>query len=71
MLETATEEEHGGNSVFTAGGFRFTHAGLDDLRTDVLTGLSEQEAPQIDMPPLPAETYLQRSHERHQRPAEP
>lgn len=30
MLETATEEEHGGNSVFTAGGFRFTHAGLDD-----------------------------------------
>ncbi len=29
MLEKAPLEERGGNSLFTAGGFRFVHDGLD------------------------------------------
>ena len=36
ILEIATEEEKGGNSYFTAGGFRFCHTGIDDAATDVL-----------------------------------
>jgi tricarballylate dehydrogenase len=58
MLEKAPEEERGGNSLFTAGGFRFVHDGLDDLRQDILQDLSEAEAAQIVLPPLPKETYL-------------
>ena len=35
ILEKASEEEKGGNSYFTAGGFRFCHTGIDDVATDV------------------------------------
>ena len=41
MLEKAPVEERGGNSLFTAGGFRFAHDGLGDVRRDVLDDLSE------------------------------
>jgi len=58
VLEKASVEERGGNSTFTAGGFRFVHDGLDDLRQDVLVDLSEAEASQIVLPPLSQETYL-------------
>src|SRR5215510_3155232 len=58
VLEKANEEERGGNSTFTAGGFRFVHDGLDDLRQDVLVDLSEAEARQIYIPPLPSELYM-------------
>ena len=58
VLEKASEEERGGNSTFTAGGFRFVHDGLEDLRRDVLVDLSEAEAGQIYIPPLPAESYM-------------
>src|SRR5215468_8249029 len=58
MLEKAPEEERGGNSLFTAGGFRFVHDGLEDLRRDILSDLSDAEARQIYMPPLPADLYL-------------
>jgi len=51
VLEKAPEEEKGGNSYFTAGGFRFAHEGLDDVRRDILDDLSEAEAGQIDLPP--------------------
>jgi tricarballylate dehydrogenase len=51
VLEKAPEEEKGGNSYFTAGGFRFAHEGLEDVRRDVLTDLSPAEAEQIDLPP--------------------
>ena len=44
VLEKANEEERGGNSTFTAGGFRFVHHGTDDLRRDVLVDLSDAEA---------------------------
>ena len=36
VLEKAPLEERGGNSLFTAGGFRFVHDGIDDLRKDIL-----------------------------------
>jgi tricarballylate dehydrogenase len=58
VLEKATFEERGGNSLFTAGGFRFVHDGIEDLRTDVLTDLSQAEIDQIVIPSLPKEQYL-------------
>ena len=58
MLEKAPIDERGGNSLFTAGGFRFVHDGLDDLRGDILDDLSEAEANQIVLPVLKKEDYL-------------
>src|SRR5271157_569727 len=58
VLEKASEEERGGNSTFTAGGFRFVHHGVDDLRKDVLVDLSDAEAKQMYVPPFTAETYM-------------
>ena len=43
VLEKAPEEEKGGNSYFTAGGFRFTHDGLDDVREIVLVDMTDDE----------------------------
>src|SRR6202020_631810 len=57
VLEKASEEERGGNSTFTAGGFRFVHNGVEDLRKDVLNDLSEAEAKQMVIPPFTAEKY--------------
>lgn len=57
LLEKAPEAERGGNSFFTAGGFRFAHRGLEDLRRDVLTDLSEAEAAAVDLPPYPEEAF--------------
>ena len=59
VLEKASQEERGGNSLFTAGGFRFVHNGIEDLQTDVLTDLSDGEIKQIVMPALPKELYLE------------
>lgn len=50
VLERAPESERGGNSYFTAGGFRFAHEGLDDVCTDILVDLSAQERAQIILP---------------------
>ena len=58
VLEKASEEERGGNSTFTAGGFRFVHHGVEDLRKDVLIDLSESEAKQMYIPPFTAEIYM-------------
>jgi tricarballylate dehydrogenase len=58
MIEKAPVEERGGNSLFTAGGFRFVHDGLDDLRQDILDDLSAAEAKQIILPALAADQYL-------------
>ena len=58
VLEKASEEERGGNSTFTAGGFRFVHDGVDDLRSDVLVDLSDAEAKQMYVPPFTAEIYM-------------
>ena len=59
VLEKASEDERGGNSLFTAGGFRFVHNGIEDLQTDVLTDLSKDEVAQIVMPALSKETFLE------------
>src|SRR5579862_8188291 len=58
VLEKAPLDERGGNSLFTAGGFRFVHDGLTDLRQDILDDLSEAEVNQIVLPPLSKQTYL-------------
>lgn len=58
VLEKAPQEERGGNSLFTAGGFRFTHDGIEDLRKDVLTDLSQAEIDQIVIPKLSKEQYM-------------
>ena len=58
VLEKASREERGGNSLFTAGGFRFIHDGVEDLRTDVLTDLSDAEVAQIAMPTLSKQQYM-------------
>ncbi|MEM7255647.1 MAG: FAD-dependent tricarballylate dehydrogenase TcuA [Pseudomonadota bacterium] len=50
VLEKAPEDEKGGNSYFTAGGFRFAHEGLDDVCKDILVDLSADERDQIDLP---------------------
>lgn len=50
VLERAPESEKGGNSYFTAGGFRFAHEGLEDVSTDVLPDLSPAEKDQIILP---------------------
>ena len=50
VLEKAPEDERGGNSFFTAGGFRFVHDGLEDVCGDVLTDLSDAEKARIELP---------------------
>ena len=50
VLEKAPEDEKGGNSYFTAGGFRFCHDGIDDAAGDVLTDLSPAERERIVLP---------------------
>jgi tricarballylate dehydrogenase len=57
LLEKASEAERGGNSFFTAGGFRFAHGGLEDLRADVLPDLSPEEAAAVELPPYPEDLY--------------
>jgi len=58
VIEKASVDERGGNSLFTAGGFRFVHSGVEDLQKDVLVDLSEAEVDQIVIPPLSKDTYL-------------
>ncbi|HSD25978.1 MAG TPA: FAD-dependent oxidoreductase, partial [Vicinamibacteria bacterium] len=58
LLEKAPPHERGGNSFFTAGGFRFTHTGLDDLRRDVLVDLTDGEAAAVDVPPYTTDQFL-------------
>ena len=47
VLERAPEEEHGGNSTFTAGGMRFAYAGVEDLRK-VMPDLTREEIARTD-----------------------
>jgi len=58
VLEKAPEPERGGNSFFTAGGFRFAHQGLEDLRQDVIPDVTEWEARSIELPPYSETQYL-------------
>jgi tricarballylate dehydrogenase len=58
LLEKAPEAERGGNSFFTAGGFRFAHEGLEDLRRDILADLTDGEARVVDLPPYTEDEFL-------------
>ena len=59
ILEKASEDEKGGNSYFTAGGFRFCHTGIEDVATDVLTDLSPAEREQIVLPVHDRDVFYQ------------
>jgi len=48
VLEKAPEHFRGGNSYFTAGGFRFAYNGLDDIRR-LIPDLSDDEVRNIDV----------------------
>ena len=57
VLEKAPKHERGGNSAFTAGGFRFAHNGLADLQRDVLVDVTEGEARATEVPPYTEEQF--------------
>jgi tricarballylate dehydrogenase len=57
VLEKAPREWLGGNSTFTAGAFRTTHAGLDDLRP-LLHDLPDEEAERIVLPPYTPDDFV-------------
>jgi len=63
VLERAPEDERGGNSYFTAGGFRFAHEGLEDVTEDILTDLSDDERDQIILPPHSREFFMDQMRE--------
>ena len=56
VLERAPEEERGGNTTFTGGGFRMVHCGLEDIKAVV--GLSKEEIENTDFGSYSAEEYL-------------
>jgi tricarballylate dehydrogenase len=59
VLEKATKEDRGGNSTFTAGGFRFCHNGVDDLRQDILDDMTEGEYQSIgNLPTLSEDLFM-------------
>ena len=59
VLEKATKEDRGGNSTFTAGGFRFCHSGVEDLRTDILDDMTSGEYESIgNLPPLSEDEFM-------------
>jgi len=55
MLEKAPREWLGGNSYFTAGAFRSTYRGLDDLRP--LLGITDDEAASVELPPYTVDDF--------------
>jgi tricarballylate dehydrogenase len=55
MLEKAPREWIGGNTYFTAGAFRSTYRGLDDLRP--LLEINDAEAALIDLPPYTEDDF--------------
>ena len=59
ILEKAPEHEKGGNSYFTAGGFRFCHSGIEDAASDVLIDLSDAERDQIVLPVHDRDVFYQ------------
>jgi tricarballylate dehydrogenase len=56
MIDRASAAWAGGNSAFTAGAYRTSYDGLDDLRPYI--GLSDDEAARTDLPPYPAPAFL-------------
>lgn len=57
VLEKAPEAWRGGNSYFTAGGFRFAFKSFEELR-DIVGDLSDQEAASMDVEPYTEDAYF-------------
>jgi tricarballylate dehydrogenase len=57
LLERAPEDQRGGNSSFTGGGFRMVHHGVETVRT-VVPDLSEGEIANTDFGEYTEEAYL-------------
>ena len=57
ILEKAPKEWAGGNSYFTAGAFRTTFDGLEDLEP-LLEGVSQKELEETELPPYTAEDFM-------------
>jgi tricarballylate dehydrogenase len=56
VLEKAPEAWRGGNSYFTAGGFRFAFKSFEELR-ELVGDLSDGEAASMEVDPYPEDTY--------------
>src|SRR6186997_173461 len=57
VLERAPEDQRGGNTAYTGGGFRMVHDGVATVRT-VVPDLSEGETANADFGEYTAEQYL-------------
>jgi tricarballylate dehydrogenase len=57
VLERAPEDQRGGNSAYTGGGFRMVHAGVETVRS-VVPDLSEGEIVNTDFGEYSVEQYL-------------
>src|SRR5678815_1984363 len=57
LLERAPEEQRGGNSAYTGGGFRMIHHGVETVKS-VVPDLSEGEIANTDFGQYTAEDYL-------------
>jgi tricarballylate dehydrogenase len=56
VLEKAPESWRGGNSFFTAGGFRFAFKSFDELR-ELIGDLSDEEAASMEVEAYTEDTY--------------
>jgi tricarballylate dehydrogenase len=56
VLEKAPEQWRGGNSFFTAGGFRFAFDSFDDVR-QIVGDMSDEEAATMEVDPYTEDTY--------------
>jgi tricarballylate dehydrogenase len=57
VLEKAPEAWRGGNSYFTAGGFRFAFKSFEELR-EIVGDLSDQEAASMEVEPYTEDAYF-------------
>jgi tricarballylate dehydrogenase len=57
VLERAPEDQRGGNTAYTGGGFRMIHSGVETVRS-VVPDLSVGEIENTDFGEYPAEQYL-------------
>ena len=48
VLEKASEDERGGNTYFTGGGFRFPYTGIEDIRA-LIPDLTDGETDRIEV----------------------
>ena len=56
VLEKAPQEERGGNTYFTGGGFRFPYEGMTEIR-ELIPDLSEAEIARVDVGAYPAAQF--------------